>query len=69
MRLNIHKVGKPKFETLSDWASPQEVQSFLGLSRSTVYELIKSGEIPSRKFGRRLRVPKEALRPTVGAVK
>lgn len=57
--------SKIRFESLPDWVSPQEVQVFLGLSRSTVYEMIRCGDIPSRRFRTRIRVPKESLRPTV----
>jgi len=38
-----------------------EVRAFLGLGRNTVYGLIESGEIPARRFGQRLFVPKAAL--------
>jgi len=33
----------------------------LGLSRNTVYELIRQGQIPSVRLGRRILVPREAL--------
>lgn len=65
MHTTTRDSSKIKFDFLPDWASPKEVQVFLGLSRSTTYELIRCGHIPSRKFGRLLRIPKEALRPTV----
>lgn len=54
-----------QFELLPDWLTPSQVQGYLGLSRSKVYELLRSGEIPSRKFGRLLRTPKESLRPQI----
>jgi excisionase family DNA binding protein len=34
-----------------------EVAGLLGLSRAKVYEAIRSGEIPSIRFGRRILVP------------
>ncbi|SLM47396.1 conserved protein of unknown function [Nitrospira japonica] len=56
---------KPSFEELGDWLSPEEVRVFLGLGRATVYELIRSRQLPSRRFGRRIRVPKAALSPRI----
>lgn len=41
---------------------PEEAAELLGISRSTAYFLIKSGAIPARRVGARLRVPLEALR-------
>ena len=40
---------------------PIEVGYAIGACRSTVYELIKSGMIPSVKIGGLLRVPRRAL--------
>ncbi len=48
-------------EDLPQMMTPQEVQAFLGLGRATVYSLIKEGEIPVRRIGRRLFVPKQEL--------
>lgn len=50
---------------LPDWLSPEEARSYLGFSRSKMYELLKSGAIFSKPYGRQLRIPKEALRPVV----
>lgn len=55
---------KPSFSELPDWCSPEEVRIFLGLGRATVYELIRSKKISARRFGRRIRVPKDSLRPS-----
>lgn len=46
---------------LPEFLSPQEFQAYLGLSRSTVYDLLRRGEIPSRRFGKCIRIPKSAL--------
>lgn len=51
------------FEELPDWMTVGEAQTFLRLGRSTLYERIRSGDIPSRRFGRQFRIAKEALRP------
>jgi len=49
------------FEDLPQMMTPQEVQAFLGIRRATVYSLIKEGEIPARRIGRRLFVTKQEL--------
>jgi excisionase family DNA binding protein len=38
-----------------------EVAAMLGISRSTAYECVKRGEIPSLRFRRRIVVPAYAL--------
>lgn len=38
-----------------------EVADSLGLSRARVYELVASGELPSIRDGRAVRVPRHAL--------
>jgi len=48
-------------EDLPQMLTPSEVQAFLGIGRATVYSLIKEGEIPVRRIGRRLFVPKAEL--------
>jgi excisionase family DNA binding protein len=54
---------RPRFDDLEDLVTPQEAQAFLGLSRSTMYERLRDGSIPYRKYGRLLRIPKSALDP------
>jgi excisionase family DNA binding protein len=49
---------------LPEFLSPQEFQEYLGLSRSTVYDLLRRDEIPHKKFGRCIRIPKSALQTT-----
>jgi excisionase family DNA binding protein len=41
--------------------TPSETAKALGLSRTKLYELLRSGELPSRRIGRVLRVPKSAI--------
>lgn len=38
---------------------PSEIAEYLDVSVSTIYELIKSGDIPSKLVGRQLRIPRE----------
>jgi excisionase family DNA binding protein len=40
---------------------PSEVTQILGLGRSKVYELIASGQMPSIRVGRVIRVPRTSL--------
>lgn len=51
------------FEALADWVTPEEGRRFLRLGKTSMYEKLRSGEIPSRRFGRQWRIPKTALRP------
>ena len=44
---------------------PSEAAELLGLGRSKVYALIASGELPSVKIGKSIRVPVEELRQWV----
>lgn len=52
-----------RFENLPDWMTVSEARRFLRLSRSTMYDRLRSGEIPSRRFGKQFRISKESLRP------
>lgn len=40
---------------------PGEAADLLGVSRSTIYQLMGSGEVPSIRVGKLLRVPLNAL--------
>ncbi len=55
----IHR--KTPYKDLPELLTPHEVRDFLGLGRDSVYKLIESGELPARRFGQRLFVPKRAL--------
>lgn len=50
------------FEELPEFLSPEEFRAYVGISRSTVYDLLRRDEIPHVKFGRCIRIPKSALR-------
>lgn len=41
--------------------SAREAAQALGLGRSTTYELLRSGELPSIRVGRRVLIPLAAL--------
>ncbi len=41
---------------------PAEVVEVIGVSRKAIYEMVASGELPSIRIGRRVRIPVNALR-------
>jgi len=41
--------------------SVRDAADYLGLSRNTVYRLVRSGEIPAKKFGNQWRISKAVL--------
>jgi excisionase family DNA binding protein len=43
------------------WMTPQDVADMFGVSRNTVYEWVKSGEIPYRKLGQQIFIDRDAL--------
>jgi excisionase family DNA binding protein len=49
------------YEQLPEFLSPEEFGAYLVLSRNTTYELLRRGEVPHRRFGRAIRIPKTAL--------
>ena len=55
------------FEALPEFLSPDEVRVYLSLSRSTVYDLLRRGALPSVKFGRCIRIPKSAFQQPAAA--
>jgi excisionase family DNA binding protein len=56
---------KLSFLDLEDWVTPDQARRFLRVSKSTMYELLRSNQIPSRRWGRQLRIPKEVLDPSL----
>ena len=53
---------RTKLEDLPDLLTPEEFRVYLGIGRTTVYELIRSGEMRVKRFGRRVWIPKDVLR-------
>jgi len=41
--------------------SPKEVMELLGISQTTVYRWLESGELPAVKIGKLWRIPADAL--------
>lgn len=52
-----------RFDVLSDWLTVSEARGFLHLSRSTMYDRLRRGKIPTQRFSRQYRIAKESLRP------
>ena len=48
-------------EILSRWVTPARIAELLGLTRNTVYQLIRRGEIPAIKIGGRQFVDADEL--------
>ncbi len=64
-RLAKHLGKKLEFDELPDWVTAAKVARYLESGITTVYSMCHRGVLPHRRFGRLLRVPKEALRPGV----
>jgi excisionase family DNA binding protein len=48
-------------DQLPEYLTPNEAKDYLRLSRATVYDLLRRGELPSLRFGRAIRIPRTAL--------
>jgi excisionase family DNA binding protein len=59
----ILKQRSPTFDELPDWCTRREAQRYLRLGCHSMDKRLKSGEIPSRRYGRQYRIAKEDLRP------
>ena len=51
----------PRFDDLPELVTVEEMAAYLRISRNSAYELIKGGVIRSVKYGRLIRIPKQAL--------
>jgi excisionase family DNA binding protein len=60
----LHRADPPpRYDDLPDLCTPDDACAFLQVSRNTVYELLKTGAIPSVKYGRQIRIHKPTLLP------
>ncbi len=41
--------------------SPKQAADYLNITTITLYKLLKSGEVPAKKFGRQWRIKREIL--------
>ena len=46
---------------LPEFLTPDEFRAYVGIGRSTMYDLLRREEIPFVRFGRCIRIPKTAL--------
>lgn len=51
------------FAALPQFLSVEEFRAFVGIGRSTVYDLLRRDALPCVRFGRVVRIPRDALRP------
>jgi len=58
-----HVTRYTEFESLPQFLSVEEFRAFVGIGRSTIYDLLRRQVIPHVRFGRVVRIPKEALWP------
>jgi excisionase family DNA binding protein len=56
-----NKPSVPRFADLPEMVTPEAAGAFLQVSRNTTYELIRSKALRSVRFGRLIRIPKDAL--------
>jgi excisionase family DNA binding protein len=49
------------YDSLPEFLTPEEFREYVSISRSTVYDLLRRGEIPHVNYGRCIRIPKTAL--------
>ena len=55
------------FADLPELLRPKEARAFLGVGPDTIYRAIQSGELPCRRIGRVIFIPKSALLERSGA--
>lgn len=53
------------YSDLPEYLTPAEVQTYLNLSRTTAYDLLRRNQIQRARFGRQIRNPKTALKRPV----
>lgn len=51
----------PRENNLPSYLTPRDIEEELRLSRSTVYRLLRSGELPHVRFRRKIRVRREVF--------
>ena len=54
-------------EAPPEFLSPEEFRAYVGIGRSTVYDLLRRDELPHVRFGRCIRIPKAVLREFAGS--
>lgn len=54
-------VDQLTYEELPDFLTPEEFAARVRISRNSMYERLRRGEIPHMRLGRTIRIPKRAL--------
>jgi excisionase family DNA binding protein len=54
-----------QFAELPEYLSVEEFRCFVGLGKSTIYDLIQRNEIPFIRIGRRILIPKKFLQEKI----
>lgn len=49
-----------------DFYTPSELVELIGISRNTVYTLIKQNKLPSVRFGKRIFIPVDSFKSLFG---
>jgi len=55
-----------EFDSLPVMLRVEDVMALLDLGRTSVYEQVRTGSIPSIKLGRAIRIPKHRLAEMIG---
>jgi excisionase family DNA binding protein len=50
-----------RFDELPDLLSVEDARAYVGVGRSTIYDLIRRKELASVRFGRLIRIPRASL--------
>jgi excisionase family DNA binding protein len=58
---NPYFVKRPSFEDAPDILTAEDILRILPIGRSTLYQLLRSEELPAKKLGRKYLVSKKAL--------
>ncbi len=54
------------YDDLPEFLTPDEFRAYIGIGRSTMYDLLRREDVPHVKFGRCIRIPKTALTLAAG---
>ena len=53
--------GPLRTEVIGEWVTYRQAEEFSGLSRTTLWRLIRAGEVEAAKVGRAVRVNRDSL--------
>lgn len=61
MKENNDKIPKKEFESVAQILTVPELARALRVGRTTAYEIVRKGLIPSMRVGKVIRIPRQAL--------